>query len=102
MAAAGRSGEARCNRNLREGSATMAIEAERDPRLYAVDDDPMRATAIRNGRPRPAIADPAPLGGAEAEEHLLGQRLERLAVDQRRARRTIEARLGEQLWSRYA
>ncbi len=41
----------------------MAIEAEREPRLYAVDDDPMRATAARNGRRAvPAIADPAPLG----------------------------------------
>jgi succinate-acetate transporter protein len=40
----------------------MAIEAERDPRLYAVDDDPMRAAVIRNGRAVPAIADPAPLG----------------------------------------
>jgi succinate-acetate transporter protein len=40
----------------------MAIQAESDPRLYAVDDDPMRASVIRNGRPVPAIADPAPLG----------------------------------------
>jgi succinate-acetate transporter protein len=41
----------------------MAIEAERDPRLYAVDDDPMRAAVVRNGaRPIPMIADPAPLG----------------------------------------
>ena len=40
----------------------MAIEAERDPRLYAVDDDPMRAAMIGNGRPAPLIADPAPLG----------------------------------------
>jgi uncharacterized protein len=40
----------------------MAIEVERDPRLYAVDDDPMRAAVVRNGRPVPAIADPAPLG----------------------------------------
>jgi succinate-acetate transporter protein len=40
----------------------MAIEAERDPRLYAVDDDPMRASVVRNGRAMPAIADPAPLG----------------------------------------
>ena len=40
----------------------MAIETERDPRLYAVDDDPMRAAVIANGRPAPAIADPAPLG----------------------------------------
>lgn len=37
----------------------MAIETER---LYAVDDDPMRAAVITNGRPAPAIADPAPLG----------------------------------------
>jgi succinate-acetate transporter protein len=40
----------------------MAIEAERDPRLYVVDDDPMRASVVRNGRPVPTIADPAPLG----------------------------------------
>ena len=40
----------------------MAIEAERDSRLYAVDDDPMRASVVRNGRPVPVIADPAPLG----------------------------------------
>ena len=41
----------------------MAIEAERDPILYAVDDDPMRAAVVRNGtRAVPAIADPAPLG----------------------------------------
>ena len=40
----------------------MAIEAERDPRLYPVDDDPMRAAVLNNGRPVPAIADPAPLG----------------------------------------
>ena len=39
---------------------------------------------------------------AEAEEHLLGQRLERLAVEQWRARRSIEARLREQPLSRYA
>jgi hypothetical protein len=37
---------------------------------------------------------------AEAEEHLLERRLERLALDQWRARRTIEARLREQPWSR--
>jgi succinate-acetate transporter protein len=49
--------------NLRERSATMAIEAERDPRMYAVDDDPMRVAVVNsNGRPRPLIADPAPLG----------------------------------------
>jgi uncharacterized protein len=41
----------------------MAIETERDPRLYAVEDDPMRAAVVRNGaRPLPVIADPAPLG----------------------------------------
>jgi uncharacterized protein len=45
-----------------ERSATMAINAETDPRLYAVDDDPMRAAVVRNGRAMPAIADPAPLG----------------------------------------
>jgi uncharacterized protein len=49
----------------------MAIEAERDPRLYAVDDDPMRAAVIRNGRPIPAIADPAPLGLAALAVTLL-------------------------------
>ena len=37
----------------------MAIETER---LYIVDDDPMRAAVNGNGRPLPAIADPAPLG----------------------------------------
>jgi succinate-acetate transporter protein len=46
-----------------ERSATMAIDAERDPRIYAVDDDPMRVAVVNNnGRPRPVIADPAPLG----------------------------------------
>jgi uncharacterized protein len=43
---------------------TMAIETERDSRIYAVDDDPMRAAVVHNGT-RPvaaAIADPAPLG----------------------------------------
>ena len=41
----------------------MAIEAERDSRIYAVDDDPMRTVAVHNGtRVVPAIADPAPLG----------------------------------------
>jgi uncharacterized protein len=46
-----------------ERSAKMAIEAERDPRMYAVDDDPLRSAVVNtNGRPRPAIADPAPLG----------------------------------------
>jgi hypothetical protein len=35
----------------------------------------------------------------EAEEHLLERRLERLAIDQWRARRSIEARLREQPWS---
>src|SRR5918998_6593390 len=49
----------------------MAIEAERDPTLYAVDDDPMRAAVIRNGRPVPAIADPAPLGLAALAVTLL-------------------------------
>jgi succinate-acetate transporter protein len=58
---------ARDARSAIESSArkerTMAIEAERDPRLYAVDDDPMRASVVRNGaRPVPTIADPAPLG----------------------------------------
>ena len=40
--------------------------------------------------------------GAEAEEHLLERRLERLAEDQWRTRRSIETRLREQPWSRYA
>ena len=41
----------------------MAIDVERDPRIYAVDDDPMRVAMVNgNSRPRPAIADPAPLG----------------------------------------
>jgi hypothetical protein len=37
---------------------------------------------------------------AEAEEHLLERRLERLALDQWRARRSIESRLREQPWNR--
>jgi len=41
----------------------MAIETERDPRLYAVHDDPMAAAVVGNGtRVVPPIADPAPLG----------------------------------------
>jgi succinate-acetate transporter protein len=49
--------------NCAERSATMAIDTERDPRIYAVDDDPMRVAVVNgNGRPRPLIADPAPLG----------------------------------------
>jgi hypothetical protein len=39
---------------------------------------------------------------AEAEEHLLERRLERLADDQQCTRRAIEARLNEQPWSKYA
>ena len=39
---------------------------------------------------------------AEAEEHLLERRLDRMAVDQWRTRRSIEARLREQPWSRFA
>lgn len=42
----------------------MAIEIEREPRTYAVGEDPMRG-AVTNGngrRPLPTIADPAPLG----------------------------------------
>jgi hypothetical protein len=38
---------------------------------------------------------------AEAEEHLLERRLERLADDQRRTRRSIRAQLNEQPWSRF-
>jgi hypothetical protein len=37
---------------------------------------------------------------AEAEEHLLERRLERLEMDQWRARRSIEARLRAQPWNR--
>jgi hypothetical protein len=35
---------------------------------------------------------------AEAEEHLLERRLDRLADDQSRARRSIDTRLREQPW----
>jgi uncharacterized protein len=41
---------------------TMALDVERDPRIYAVDDDPMRAAVTNGTRAVPAIADPAPLG----------------------------------------
>jgi uncharacterized protein len=48
---------------MRGKERTMAIEVERDPRIYAVEDDPMRPAPVQNGaRPVPAIADPAPLG----------------------------------------
>jgi uncharacterized protein len=42
----------------------MAVNVERDPMVFAIDDDPMRAPARYHeaGRPLPAIADPAPLG----------------------------------------
>jgi succinate-acetate transporter protein len=40
----------------------MAIDVEREARLYAVDDDPMRAVGRNGARSLPAIADPAPLG----------------------------------------
>ena len=40
----------------------MAIDVEREARLYAVDDDPMRAVGRNGTRALPAIADPAPLG----------------------------------------
>jgi len=41
----------------------MAIDAERDPRIQLVEDDPMRAAVTHNGaRTAPATADPAPLG----------------------------------------
>ena len=42
----------------------MAVNVERDPMAFAVEDDPMRAPArLHNGqRSMPAIADPAPLG----------------------------------------
>ena len=42
----------------------MAVNVERDPMAFAVEDDPMRAPArLHNGqRSLPAIADPAPLG----------------------------------------
>jgi succinate-acetate transporter protein len=48
---------------MRGKERTMAIEVERDPRIYAIEDDPMRPAPVQNGaRPLPAIADPAPLG----------------------------------------
>jgi hypothetical protein len=37
---------------------------------------------------------------AEAEEHLLQRRLERLEMDQWRARRAIETRLRDEPWRR--
>jgi len=42
----------------------MAVNVERDPMVFAIDDDPMRAPARYHdaARPLPAIADPAPLG----------------------------------------
>jgi hypothetical protein len=39
---------------------------------------------------------------AEAEQHLLARRLDQLALDHWRARRSIEVRLREQPWSRLA
>lgn len=39
---------------------------------------------------------------AEAQEHLLERRLDRLADQQWRTRRSIETRLRQQLWSNYA
>jgi hypothetical protein len=39
---------------------------------------------------------------AEAEEHLLERRLDRVALDQWRARRTIEVRSREEPWRRFA
>ena len=39
---------------------------------------------------------------AEAEEHLLERRLDRLALDEWRARRTIEARSRDEPWRRFA
>jgi succinate-acetate transporter protein len=42
----------------------MAVDIDRDPMAFAVENDPMRSpTRIHNGqRPVPAVADPAPLG----------------------------------------
>jgi succinate-acetate transporter protein len=42
----------------------MAVNVDRDPMAYAVEDDPMRAPARYHdtARPLPAVADPAPLG----------------------------------------
>ncbi len=42
----------------------MAVNVERDPMVFAIDDDPMRAAARYHdaARPLPAVADPAPLG----------------------------------------
>ncbi len=42
----------------------MAVNVERDPMVFAIEDDPMRAPARYHdaARPLPAIADPAPLG----------------------------------------
>jgi len=42
----------------------MAVNVDRDPMVYAIDDDPMRAPARYHDdrRPLPAVADPAPLG----------------------------------------
>ena len=39
---------------------------------------------------------------AEAEEHILEQRLDRLELKQWRERRSIETRLRDQPWRRYA
>ena len=38
---------------------------------------------------------------AEAEERMLERRLDRLADEQSRARRSIETLLGEQVWHRF-
>jgi hypothetical protein len=50
--------------HYRRKEREMAIDIERDPRAYGIEDDPMRApTRVRNGqRLVPAVADPAPLG----------------------------------------
>jgi succinate-acetate transporter protein len=49
--------------SARKERTMAALDAERDPRIYAVDDDPMRASVVHNGaRTPPTTADPAPLG----------------------------------------
>jgi hypothetical protein len=39
---------------------------------------------------------------AEAEEHLLERRLERLEADRRRTRQAIQSQLGDELWHHFA
>jgi succinate-acetate transporter protein len=49
----------------------MAVNVERTPAVYAVQDDPMRASHPNGQRALPAIADPAPLGLAALAVTLL-------------------------------